>query len=272
MNRSMLPTCGSRADVVVPDDLSERDQWVLWRYEKRNGKATKIPYQLGRRYASSTDPRTWASFEAVATEWRRAPNWYAGPGFVFSPDDPFCGIDLDDSLDAEGNLKPWARGIVERFGDTYMEISPSGAGLKIWARGSVPANLAGASVGDGQIEIYDHARYFAVTGRVFRDAPLEVEDHAADMRALYEHLTRSKGRPWKLQPLRGGRIPYGQQHSTLVSIAGTLRARHVCDDAIEACLQVINAQQCERPGPPGHISRIVRSSRNWGPGWVREGL
>jgi hypothetical protein len=264
MNHSAFAAPGSRAQIVVPDDLSERDQWVLWRYEERNGRTTKVPYRLGRRYASSTDPGTWASFEAVASEWRRAPNWYAGPGFVFSAQDPFCGIDLDDSLDAAGNLKPWAQGIVERFSDTYLEISPSGGGLKIWARGSIPANLPGASVGDGQIEIYDHARYFAVTGRIFRGAPLEVEDHAADVRALYDRLTLSKGRQWKLQPLRGGRIPYGQQHSTLVSIAGTLRARHICDEAIETCLQIINARQCERPGSPEHISQIVRSSRKWG--------
>jgi hypothetical protein len=153
---------------------------------------------------------------------------------------------------------------VERFSDTYMETSPSGAGLKIWVRGGVPANLAGVSIGDGQIEIYDHARYFAVTGRVFRGAPLEVEDHADDVRALYYHLTRGRVSRWPLPLLRGGRIPYGQQHSTLVSIAGTLRARFVCDEAIEACLQVINTRQCERPGPPENIARIVRSSRRWG--------
>jgi hypothetical protein len=251
-------------EIVVPDDLRERDQWVLWQYEERNGRATKVPYRVGHRYASSTDPSTWASFEAVADEWRRSPSRYAGPGFVFSAADPFCGIDLDDCLDADGTLKTWGRGIVERFSDTYMEISPSGAGLKIWARGSIPANLAGSNVGDGQIEIYDHARYFAVTGRVFRSAPLEVEDHAADLGTLYDHLTRRKIGRWPLQPLQGGRIPYGQQHSTLVSIAGTLRARLICDEAIEACLQIVNTRQCERPGPPENIARIVRSSRRWG--------
>jgi len=254
----------SRSEIVVPDDLGEHDQWVLWRYEERNGGTTKVPYQVGRRRASTTDPSTWASVEAVANEWISAPNWYVGPGFVFSPNDPFCGIDLDDSLDAEGKPKPWAQGIVERFSDTYMEISPSGEGLKIWARGTVPANLAGVRVGDGQIEIYDHARYFTVTGRVFRGAPLQIEDHATDIRALYDCLTQTKGRRWTLQPLHGGRIPYGQQHSTLVSIAGTLRARRVCDEAIEACLQIVNARQCERPGPPENIARIVRSSRRWG--------
>jgi putative DNA primase/helicase len=156
---------------TIPDDLSERDQWVLWRKEERSGRTTKVPYQVGRRRASSTDPNTWTSFEAVSNEWLGAPDWYTGLGFVFSANDPFCGIDLDDSLDKMGNPKPWAQGIVERFSDTYIEISPSGAGLKIWVRGSVPANIGGAKVGDGQIEIYDHARYFTVTALRFRRAP-----------------------------------------------------------------------------------------------------
>jgi hypothetical protein len=264
VNRSSSAASRSPAEIIVPDDLRERDQWVLWQYEVRGGRATKVPFQVSHRRASSTDPDTWASFETVTDEWRRSPTRYAGLGFVFSVHDPFCGIDLDDCLDGDGILKPWGRAIVERFGDTYMEISPSGAGLKTWVRGAVPANLAGVTIGDGQIEIYDHARYFAVTGRVFRSAPLEVEDHAIDLRALYDHLTRRRVGRWPLQPLRGGRIPRGQQHSTLVSIAGTLRARLVCDEAIEACLQIINTRQCETPGPPENIARIVRSSRRWG--------
>jgi Primase C terminal 1 (PriCT-1) len=183
--------------------------------------------------------------------------------FAFFAADGFVGVDLDDSLGAEGIVKAWARGIVERFSDTYMEISPSCRGIKIWVRGSLPANMAKVAVGDGGIELYDHARYFAFTGRAFHGAPLEVADHAADVRVMYEHLTAGK-RTWQLQPLEGGRIPYGQQHSTLVSICGTLRARRVCNEAIEACLLAINAHQCERPGPPENISRIVRSSRRWG--------
>jgi hypothetical protein len=59
---------------------------------------------------------------------------------------------------------------------------------------------------------------------------------------------------WPLQPLEGGRIPYGRRHNTLVSLAGTLRARNVCDEAIEACLQIVNERQYERPGPRTHIS------------------
>jgi hypothetical protein len=251
-------------EIVVPPELEERDQWVLWRYEGRNGKPTKVPYQVGLIRASSTDPKSWASFSCTIDEWHRKPNLYSGPGFVFSSQDPFCGIDLDDALDDDGNVKPWACGIVNRFSDTYMEVSPGGVGLKIWLRGAVPANLAGSRIGDGQIEIYDHARYFAITGKIFQSAPLEIKDHSDDVRTLYDVLTRRKACSWTLQPLPGGRIPYGQQHSTLVSIAGTLRKRRVCDEAIEACLQVVNTQQCERPGPQDHIARIVKSSRRWG--------
>ncbi len=111
--------------------------------------------------------------------------------------------------------------------------------------------------------MYNHSRYFAFTGRRFRGAPLEIEHYDDPILELYQSLAPTK-RTWNLQPLPGGRIPHGQQHSTLVSVAGTLRARRICDEAIMACLLAINAHQCERPGPPENIRKIVQSSRKWG--------
>lgn len=253
------------SEFLIPDDLAEVDQWVLWTLETRNGKPAKIPYSTRLRRASSTNPADWADFESVCRVLRcnLARFRSGGVGFVFCAADPFVGIDLDNCLD-EQMLKPWATGIAERFSDTYMEVSPSGTGLKIWARGKIPANVAGVPIGDGSIEIYDHARYFTVTGRRFRDAPLSIEEHAADLLALYERLTNGTEGNWGVQPLPSGKIPYGQQHSTLVSIAGTLRARRVCDEAILACLLAVNTRQCERPGPAANIERIVRSTRRWG--------
>jgi putative DNA primase/helicase len=261
----MRTTAAPLPNFRVPDDLSERDQWVLWRYEERNDKPTKVPYQPSGKPADSTNHGTWTTFDEALNTWCRNRQRYAGLGFVFFREDPFTGIDLDDSLDEQGDVKAWARGIVERFSDTYMEISPSSQGLKIWARGSLPANLPGVQVEDGAIELYDHARYFAVTGRAFRGAPLEIEDHAGDLQMLYDRLTVGK-KGWPLRPLPGGQIPHGRQHNTLVSLCGTLRTRGVCEEAIEACLQMVNEQQCEKPGPREHISRIVHSSRKWGTG------
>ncbi len=75
----------------IPAELRERLQWVTWKLE--NG--TKVPYnaRTGRR-ASSTDPSTWASYaEACAAAQHRH---HVGVGYVFAPDDPYVGIDLDD--------------------------------------------------------------------------------------------------------------------------------------------------------------------------------
>ena len=249
-------------DLRAPDDLTELRRWVLWRYEARKGRRTKIPYQTNGKRADITNPDAWSTFEEALAAWRRNPNRYNGIGFVFAKEDGLAGIDLDDSIDQQGVVKAWARGIVERFADTYMEISPGGQGLKIWARGSLPANVPGAAVGDGSIELYAHARYFAVTGRAFRGAPLEVEDHKADLLWLYQRFAPGRNR-WPIQPLPGGQIPHGRQHNTLVSICGTLRARGICEEAIESCLQVVNEKQCEKPGPPENIRRIVESSRKW---------
>jgi primase-polymerase (primpol)-like protein len=175
-------------DLAIPDDLRERDQWIVWRRETSGGRETKVPYSIAGRRASSTNPFDWIEFQRALDFWHNRSQRYAGLGFVFSGDDPFVGIDLDDCLNVDGSLKPWAHGIVERFSDTYMEVSPSGQGLKIWAKGKLPANVPGVRVGDGQIELYDHARYFTVTGQVFRGAPLQIEYHGVDVRLLYNRL------------------------------------------------------------------------------------
>lgn len=250
----------------LPADLTELEgRWGLSRLERVGNRDVKVPYSVRGHRASTTQLADWANFEEAARVMSAGKSRYSWFAFLFVKGDGLVGIDLDDALDEEQKVKPWGRGIVERFSDSYVEVSPSGAGLKIWARGMLPANLPSVKIADGSIELYDHARYFTVTGRVFRGAPLKVEDHAADLSMLYSHLTETgKRKVWPLQPLNGGRIPYGQQHNTLLSLAGTLRARRVCDEAILACLLAVNAHQCERPGAPEAISRIVRSTRTWG--------
>src|SRR5439155_23205258 len=125
--------------LLVPDSLIECDQWGLWRYESRDGKPTKVPYTTRGRRASSTDPADWTDLEAALSYRRRFPKHYAGIGFAFFESDPFTGVDLDNCLDNRGSAKEWAKSIIERFGDTYMEVSPSGRGVKIWCRGKLPA-------------------------------------------------------------------------------------------------------------------------------------
>ena len=158
----------------VPSELKSQEQWVLWR--NRDGR--KEPWQVYRDCpAKSNDRSTWATFdEALATY---IPDYHAGLGFVFTSDDPFMGIDLDNCFDEDGNLREWAVEIMERF-PTYAEVSPSGNGIKLFARGKSPfgrgRKLSPFDDKSQHIEIYDNGRYFTVTGNAFKDAPSEVVD------------------------------------------------------------------------------------------------
>ena len=127
----------SIADAELPDALVEREQWVCWREEERDGKPTKVPVTPGSSgFASSTDPDTWRSFEA-AVEYVETGD-VEGIGFVFTDDDPIVGVDLDDCREPDTcEAEPPAQDIIDRL-DSYTEISPSGTGFHVLLRGNFP--------------------------------------------------------------------------------------------------------------------------------------
>jgi putative DNA primase/helicase len=140
-------------------------RWVLWRYELRDGKLTKVPYQPNDKKASSTDESTWSGFETVKAAYEQG--GFDGVGFMLG--DGFAGVDLDHCRDpATGEIDAWARAYIDRL-QSYSEISPSGQGIHIVMRGSLPQGRRKALKGDGYrpnaaIEMYSSGRFFTVTG------------------------------------------------------------------------------------------------------------
>ena len=167
-DREMIPGGGPVS--AVPLELRSLPQWVGWRLVDRDGKATKVPVDPKTGgFASSTDPKTWASFE-VAFAGALDGRW-DGVGFTFSKDDPYCGIDLDEAIDPEtGEIDPDAAAVVDRF-ETYTELSPSRTGLHLILRGSPPGGV-GRKRADR--ECYDRGRFFTFTALVA--SPHGVED------------------------------------------------------------------------------------------------
>jgi primase-polymerase (primpol)-like protein len=56
----------------LPAELRTREQWVVWGYRMRDGQQTKVPYDANTTQppavaASTTELRTWASFECAGT-------------------------------------------------------------------------------------------------------------------------------------------------------------------------------------------------------------
>ena len=89
-----------------------------------------------RQEASSTNPETWANYEVAVRACKE--HGYGGIGFVFSPEDDLCGVDLDLCLDPEtGEIEGWAQAVIEEL-DSYTEISPSGTGVHVLVRATLP--------------------------------------------------------------------------------------------------------------------------------------
>ena len=167
----------------IPEALRERSQWVVWALESRKGSnPCKVPYnpRTGRK-ADATNSRTWAGFAEATGALQAKPDGWAGIGYVFSPDDNFCGIDLDNCRNREtGEIETWAATVIASL-DSYSEISPSGTGVKIFVRAKKPEG----SNRKGNVEIYDCERYFTVTGRILEDASPDVESRQAELEAFY---------------------------------------------------------------------------------------
>ncbi|MBL8216357.1 MAG: hypothetical protein JNK87_36910 [Bryobacterales bacterium] len=169
--RAVFPSSADQ----VPPELAEREIWVLWAYDCRNGKWTKCPKTLSGQNASTVDPSTWATLAEVLEARERFPEY--GIGTVFPAGEGLVGVDFDNCLNPDGSPKEWLRRFLERFPDTYWEVSPSGRGVKIWFFCDPPEGFTGRRrpLGDGQVEVYTSGRFFTFTGRVYRGAPLQVD-------------------------------------------------------------------------------------------------
>ena len=166
---------------AIPEELRRLHQWVMWKREGVHRRGTKVPYTVTGRRASTTDLTTWTSFEdAVKTSER-----FGGIGFVFTKDDPYFGVDLDGKQRAvwaerTGEMAPWAAEIVDAL-DTYTEISVSGKGLHIIGKGKLPDGGRRSC----DVEIYNHSRYFCMTGNHLAGTPMEINERIAEIAAVH---------------------------------------------------------------------------------------
>jgi putative DNA primase/helicase len=148
----------------IPAALCERDQWLMWMFEARDGKRTKTPWTIDRRRAASTRPETWTSFPMAQSAYRSGA--WDGIGYVFAESDPFCGIDIDHATEPNGRITDAALDTILLL-NSYTEWTPSGAGFHVLIEGKLP----GRGRRHGNVEVYDTGRFFTVTGARFIVTP-----------------------------------------------------------------------------------------------------
>ena len=160
---------------AIPIELRNLPRWVTWRAESRLGekKPTKVPYRvdLPNSKASSTDSETWGTFaqaEAAYLDGDRT-----GVGFVLNGTGDFAGVDIDGCRDAQSCVvEPAALALLERMGAAYVEVSPSGTGLRAFGYAPPLATGANGTIDGLKVELYSKGRYLTLTGHTIKAGPL----------------------------------------------------------------------------------------------------
>jgi len=195
----------------APAALKEVEGWILWKYTLVNGKWTKPPFNEDGKKIDAHDPTEWMTFSQAVQAYHRG--GFDGIGLSLNAMEALAGVDLDHCV-KDGKIEPWALEIVEELG-SYVEISPSGGGLRILGYGK----LRREGRKKGNVEVYDGGRYLTFTGHRLDSATYDIED-------FDEALNRVHRRVWAETP----KTPTA--HSSEGKVGGDLAERFaaLCDD------------------------------------------
>ena len=164
---------------LVPASLKSLPNWVT--FESVEKKAPIISGTL--QNAKSDDPTTWVDYKTACKNIQEG-RGYTGLGFVTDGvnSNNLVGFDFDGCRNPEtGELTDWAKKIVALLGDTYGEVTVSGAGLRAWVVAPLGKNikfkmgLTPLYRGKNQkLEIFGDGLYFTVSGNCLPGSPSEV--------------------------------------------------------------------------------------------------
>ncbi|WP_367899796.1 phage/plasmid primase, P4 family [Bacillus pseudomycoides] len=166
----------------IPAELKALPQWILWKFETRNGKSTKVPYQVGGEMAQANNRRTWSTFATAVKFYLEGD--YDGIGFVFSRQDNYIGIDIDKCV-VDGKTNAFSTEIIDTL-DSYTEFSPSGKGIHIIIKGNLPQSVLGTGRKNTKhgLEIYSYGRFFTFTGN--RENSNDVYERTDELAEVFE--------------------------------------------------------------------------------------
>lgn len=134
--------------------------WIAVPSKSRPGKTDKMPVNPHTgRAADHGDPAVRLSASEAAAYVSLGIGH--GVGFVFTAEDPFFFLDIDNALQA-GQWSPLAVELCTAYAGCFVEVSQSGTGLHII--GSTPPIQHGTRNPSQGLELYTSNRFVALTG------------------------------------------------------------------------------------------------------------
>jgi putative DNA primase/helicase len=179
-------TVENRLTMNVPDELSSESMGSVGQ-KMRGGKSTKVAYSAHNGQPPRRINQTLGLPLMTPISWLNN-SGFSRLGFIFSPDDPYIGIDLDKCRDGTaGEIKPWAREWIDSL-RSYTERSQSGIDVHIIIKGTLPGQKRKRGVERGAIEVYDRSRYLVMTGDRLSGTPETIEDRTEKLSELCESV------------------------------------------------------------------------------------
>lgn len=164
-------------EILVPERLAERRQWVAW-------TADKVPVYLPGSGAKANDPSTWLGLHEAESIANRIGG---GIGFELGSRreyddwsgsyDLIIGVDFDHCLDEKLNPNKKMLETLNSLPRTYTEISPSGHGIHalfvLRDGNKFPFKRSGGKgiINEHAIEVYVREHYFTFSGRLVGSRP-----------------------------------------------------------------------------------------------------
>lgn len=202
-------------------------RWCAWRAEWADRpKPAKVPYCAAGQRLKVSAPSEWLTFDEACQLYEGG--GFDGVGVLMGSLDFVVGLDLDNCLDENGNVIDAMSQVGGDFLGIggYVEISPSGRGLRQFAKG---CRLEDFREKTGNIEIYDgdSARYLTLTGH-----PLPGQGEAGNLNLngaqarletfIVKHMERVPDAP----PLEFDAAEFGGNGRTAAEVLGLLRTHN----------------------------------------------
>jgi len=170
---------------AIPQELRLHDAWAVWHWEREHDRWSKPPYNptTGQR-AEPGDPSTWSSFEDALRAYRDGltpadgGRPYDGISFALNYRFGLVGVDLDHVSEHQADAARIVRAL-----DSYSELSPSGDGIRIFCKGTLPEGRRRRD----WVEMTTR-RFLSVTGHHLDATPETITAHPT---ALYGVWARS---------------------------------------------------------------------------------
>lgn len=185
----------------LPKELRDNGKFCLWKYEERKGKVKpdKVPYQISGKHAQSNNESTFSEYaNAVA-----AVSLYDGLGLgIFRG---FSAVDVDHCVNTDGTLAAIGQSAVNIFKGCYIEISPSGTGLRVIFKASgFKYDVAKYYINNTKlgVEVYVYGatkKYVSVTGDVYQHG--DVIEAEVQLQTLLDTFMLRKIKPSEEHPV-----------------------------------------------------------------------